>query len=66
MPSNLDFNLKLLAEAQKLGGFKYKKDTINAALEEFVRRRRQIEVTELFGLIDYNADYDYKSERKRK
>lgn len=66
MPGNLDFNLKLLAEVQRLGGFKYKKDTINAALEEYVRRRRQIEITELFGAIDYSPEYDYKAERARK
>ena len=65
MPSNLDFNPKLLAEAQKLGKFKYKKDAINAALEEFIRRRRQVEITELFGLIDYDTKYNYKTERER-
>ncbi len=65
MPSNLDFDPKLLAEAQKLGKFKYKKDAINAALEEFIRRRRQVEITELFGLIEYDTKYNYKTARER-
>lgn len=65
MPSNLDFNPNLLAEAQRLGGFKYKKDTVNAALEEFIRVRRQREIIKLFESIDYEPSYDYKKERKR-
>ncbi|MBA2728319.1 MAG: type II toxin-antitoxin system VapB family antitoxin, partial [Parachlamydiaceae bacterium] len=61
MPSNIDFNHKLLAEFQKLGKFKFKKDAVNAALEEFIRRRRQKEITTLFGYIDYDKEYDYKA-----
>ena len=64
MPSNLNFDPKLLAEAQKIGKFKFKKDAINAALEEFILRRQQKEITELFGMIDYDPDYDYKARRK--
>lgn len=63
MPSNLDFDAELLAKAQKLGGFRYKKDTINAALEEFIRKREQARIKELFGAIDYDPNYDYKKMR---
>ncbi len=66
MRSNLDFDQKLLAEAQKIGGFKYKKDTINAALAEYVNRHKQLKIIDLFGKIDYDEEYDYKKERKKR
>lgn len=65
MPSNLDFDNALLLQAQQLGGFKYKKDAVNAALEEYVRRRQQKEISTLYGSIDYDPSYDYKKERAR-
>ena len=61
---SLDDNL--LALAQKAGGMKTKKDTINAALKEFVERRRQEEIVSLFGTIEWDGAYDYKELRKRK
>jgi Arc/MetJ family transcription regulator len=56
---------ELIGEAQRLGGFKTKKEAVNAALAEFVRRRRVEELLALFGTIDYDPDYDYKEERRR-
>jgi hypothetical protein len=37
-----------------------------AALEEYVRHRKQLEILSLFGKIRYSEDYDYKRERKAK
>jgi hypothetical protein len=65
MATNLALDNKLLIEAQKLGGFKTKKDTINNALLEFIQRHKQSELIELFGKIDYDNDYNYKNGRKR-
>lgn len=39
MATNLAINENLLEKALEIGGFKSKKDTVNAALEEFIRRR---------------------------
>ncbi len=66
MASNIEYDPELLKEAVELGGFRYKKDAVNAALEEFVRRRRQLEVVELFGSIDFDPNYDYKKNRKKR
>ncbi len=66
MPSNIDFDPELLAQVQELGGFRYKKDALNAALEEFINRRKQKEVIQLFGKVEYDPEYDYKKQRKRK
>jgi len=66
MPTNLAINDHLISEAQKLGKHRTKKAAVNAALDEYVRRRKQQKIVSLFGTIDYVENYDYKSERKRK
>ncbi len=48
-----------------MGKFKQtKKDTVNIALKEFVSRRKQLEILELFGNLDPDPNYDYKKGRK--
>jgi len=66
MPTNLAIDERLLEEAQELGKHRTKKETVNAALEEYVRRRKQQEILSLFGTIEYDEGYDYKRERKAK
>ena len=66
MATNLAINDQLISEAKKLGRHRTKKDAVNAALDEYVRRRKQQKIVSLFGTIDYDESYDYKRERKRK
>jgi hypothetical protein len=56
----------LIAEVRKLGRHRTKKEATRAALDEYVRRRKQLDVIEMFGKIDYDQNYDYKLERERK
>ncbi|HAP43224.1 MAG TPA: DUF2191 domain-containing protein [Spirochaetaceae bacterium] len=63
MATNLAINDKLLNYALELGGFNSKKDTVNAALEEFIQRRKAEDLINLFGKIDYETTYDYKAMR---
>jgi Arc/MetJ family transcription regulator len=65
MPTNLAIDDKLLKEAQKIGGHRTKKATVTEALEEYIRRRKQLEILKLFGEIEYDPDYDYKAGRTR-
>lgn len=65
MPSNLAIDDKLLEEALHLGGHRTKKATVNEALKEYVQRRKQLKILDLFGQIDYDPDYDYKEQRRR-
>lgn len=65
MASNLAIDDDLLVLAQNVSGLKTKKDTVNLALKEFVQRRRQEEVLDLFGTVEYDEDYDYKELRTR-
>jgi Arc/MetJ family transcription regulator len=66
MPTNLQIDDRLLAKAQKLGGFRTKKDTVNQALSEFVRRRGQQEITDLFGTVEFSAGFDHKKLRAKR
>jgi Arc/MetJ family transcription regulator len=66
MPTTLAIDDQLLEEALRLGGHRTKKATVNEALKEYVQRRKQVRVLDLFGQIDYDPDYDYKEQRKRK
>jgi Arc/MetJ family transcription regulator len=66
MPTNLALDDKLIEEARRTGGHKTKKEAVTAALDEYVRRRKQLKILEEFGKIDYDPDYDYKSARRRK
>ena len=66
MATNLDIDPKLLEEALAIGGLKTKKATVNKALEEFIQRRKQKDILELFGSIAYDPAYDYKAHRDRK
>ncbi len=65
MATNLEIDPKLLEEALRIGGLKTKKATVNKALEEFIQRRKQMDVLSLFGSIAYEPDYDYKVHRNR-
>jgi Arc/MetJ family transcription regulator len=65
MATNLAINDILLNKALEIGGYKSKKDTVNAALEEFIKRRDAKELIEIFGTIEYDESYDYKKMRAR-
>ena len=56
----------LIREAQKLGNHRSKKEAVNAALDEYVTRRKQLGILKLFGKIDYDPRYDYKRARRIK
>jgi Arc/MetJ family transcription regulator len=65
MASNLQIDDKLLVKAQRVGGHRTKKETVNAALEEYIQRREQARIIEAFGTVDFDPTYDYKKQRKR-
>ncbi len=66
MATNLALDDQLIEEARKVGAHKTKKEAVTAALQEYVQRRKQMEIIKLFGTIDYDPKYDYKAERRRK
>jgi len=64
MATNLSIDTDLLEEALQVGGLKTKKDTVNQALLDFVQRRKQREIIDLFGKFPCDKDYNYKKGRK--
>jgi len=66
VPTNLEIDDKLLAKAQKVGGHKTKKATVNEALAEYIQHRQQREVTKLFGTVVFEPGFDYKAERAKR
>jgi len=63
VPSNLAIDDELLETAKNIGNHKTKKAVVTEALEEYIQRRKQSQITKMFGLIDYAEDYDYKEQR---
>ena len=66
MATNLSIDPELLDRALEVSGEKTKKATVTIALKEFIARREQKRLLELFGNLDWDSDYDYKVERTRK
>ena len=65
MATNLALDDALIEEARRIGGHRTKKAVVTEALEEYVQRRRQLRILDLFNTIDYVTDFDYKIQRKR-
>jgi Arc/MetJ family transcription regulator len=66
MATNLAIDDRLLDEARKVGGHKTKKATVTEALTEYVQRRRQQKILDLFGRVSVDPKYDYKAQRRRR
>lgn len=65
MATNLDIDEALLDKARRLGGHRTKKAAVTEALMEYVQRREQMKILELFGTIEYDRSYNYKTQRRR-
>jgi Arc/MetJ family transcription regulator len=65
MPTNLALDDRLIERARRVGRHKTKKEAVTAALDEYIRRRRQLRLLSRFGTITYDPRYDYKAERRR-
>ena len=65
MPTNLAIDDRLIEEARRIGRHGTKKEAVTAALDEYIRRRKQMQILDLFGTVDYQKDYDYKANRRR-
>ena len=64
VPTNLGLDDRLLDEALKIGGRPTKKETVTEALREYIDRRKQARVVDLFGTVDYAPGHDYKRRRR--
>ena len=65
MATNLAIDDNLLEEARIVGKHATKKAVVNEALAEYVQRRKQAEIINLFHKVDYDPNYDYKTQRQK-
>ncbi len=66
MATNLAIDDKLLEEARIIGKHATKKAVVNEALAEYIQRRKQAVIIGMFHTVEYETDYDYKAQRKKK
>lgn len=64
MATNLDIEPELLNSAVKAGKHPSKRAAVEAALVEYLNRRKQAEITKLFGEVEFHDEYDYKKARR--
>ena len=64
MATNLAIDDRLIDEARRVGNFKTKKEAVTAALDEFIRKRKQLEILNHFGTIEFDPEYDYRKIRQ--
>jgi hypothetical protein len=64
MATNLAIDDSLIETARKIGGHITKKAVVTEALEEYIQRRKQLQILNLTGKIEYDPEYDYKALRK--
>lgn len=64
MATNLAIDDRLIEEARIIGKHATKKGVVTEALQEYIQRRKQTEILDMFHTVDYALDYDYKEQRK--
>lgn len=65
MATNLALDPKLLDQVLELSGESTKKAAVTLALKEFVARREQGKIADLFGHLEWDSSFDHKAERSR-
>ncbi|MBW4566255.1 MAG: type II toxin-antitoxin system VapB family antitoxin [Mojavia pulchra JT2-VF2] len=65
MTVNLQIDEALIQEALALSNQRNERDVVEQALREYVQRRQQMKILDLFGTIDYDDDYNYKQQRQK-
>ena len=66
VPTNLALDDNLVDEAKRLGDHRTEREAVNEALAEYVARRKRRRILNLFGELEWDSEYDYKAERKRR
>ena len=62
--THLKIDEELIEEAHRLSQHETREAAVTAALKHYIQHRKQLEILELFGTIDFHEDYDYKKNRQ--
>jgi len=65
MATNLAIDPALIERALEVSGERTKKAAVTKALQEYIARREQQRLPELFSSLEWDTDCDYKAERSR-
>jgi hypothetical protein len=65
MATNLAIDPHILEQAVQVSGERTQKAAVTRALQEFIARREQRRVADLFGKLEWDASFDYKAQRSR-
>jgi Arc/MetJ family transcription regulator len=66
VPTNLAIDDQLLEQAKALGKHRTKREAVNVALREYVRRKELLKVLDAFGTIDFAPGWNHKRERRKR
>ncbi len=64
MLTNVAIDPELLDHVLAVSGARTKKEAVTIALREFIARRERARIVDSFGTLDWDADYDYKADRR--
>jgi len=64
MRTNIVLDEKLVSEAQKITGIKTRRALVDYSLRELIRRKKQRDITRLFGKIHWEGDLDKMRQRR--
>lgn len=62
----MNLNEELIEEAFKLSDFLTREEVVNQALQEYIQRRKQLKLLDLFGTVEYHDTYNSKEQRNLK
>ena len=66
MDAMVAINETLLEQAFHVSGMETVDETVNAALEEFIKKRAAEDIQSLFNTVEYDTGYDYKKLRGKR
>ncbi|MDX1555348.1 MAG: type II toxin-antitoxin system VapB family antitoxin [Xanthomonadales bacterium] len=65
MATNLAIDPELINRTLEISGEKTKKAAVTMALKEFIARREQKRLVDLFGTLEWDDEFSYKNARYR-
>jgi Arc/MetJ family transcription regulator len=63
MRMTIELDQTIVEEAMSYAGVKSKRELVDLALREFVAARRRRAISELFGKVQIDPDYNYRGLR---
>jgi Arc/MetJ family transcription regulator len=63
MATNLALDPELLDRVLRASGKRTKREAVTEAMTEYVARREQAGLIDLFGALDWDDSYNYKRDR---